>query len=293
MAEDDVSSGRPVGAAAPVAKPRSWWVVPFALFGAALTAYHWANACPARPLDTFLVDVARSTGMLLFIFILPAAMVGKNLFQELRDFVLVWAPLCLGAMVPAAVSMMVGWEGGSILGIAGTAAGAAAGAVMGWMFLRWTLPDLLNPPREPVRANRMPIVFAVFFALFGAFNWGVEWLTLDHVWILGLCWLLLALPAALAARPLQGLSAMSPIVVVTLVPLVASMTVGWEGGVALGIAGAAAGAAMGAAMGWMHMRWIMPDYEKRRALANAVRPPGSTDGRGSRASMVEQCPAGD
>ena len=34
----------------------------FALFGAALTAYLWATACPAKPLATFLVDQALAVG---------------------------------------------------------------------------------------------------------------------------------------------------------------------------------------------------------------------------------------
>jgi len=65
----------------------------------------------------------------------------------------------------------------------------------------------------------------------------------------------------------------------------ASITVGWDGGGVLGIAGAAAGAAAGGMKGWLFNRWIMPEYDKRRARESAVRPPDSTDGPGSSGSM--------
>ena len=79
-----------------------------------------------------------------------------------------------------------------------------------------------------------------------------------------------------------------PFVALQLVPLVASMTVAWEGGWIPGIAGAAAGAAAGAVNGWLYNRWIMPEYDKRRARQRAVRPPGLTDGPGSSGSMAER-----
>ena len=165
VAEDDVPGGRPVGAAAPVVALRSPWVVLFALFGAALIAYHWATACPAKPLATFFVDQAKAIGWLLIVFALPGALLRKNPLPELRNYALPWAPMYLVGLVPAVVSMTVGWEGGWILGIAGAAAGAAAGAVAGWLFTRWTLPDIENRQRERGRANQLPIVFAVLFGL--------------------------------------------------------------------------------------------------------------------------------
>jgi hypothetical protein len=64
------------------------------------------------------------------------------------------------------------------------------------------------------------------------------------------------------------------------------MTGAWEGGWLLGVAGAAVGAAAGAVKGWLFNRWIMPEYDKRRA--SAVQPPGSTAGPGSGEAMAEQ-----
>jgi hypothetical protein len=55
------------------------------------------------------------------------------------------------------------------------------------------------------------------------------------------------------------------------------MTVGWEGGWVLGVAGAVVGAAGGTLKGWLFNRWIMPEYDKRREQARAIRPPGATD----------------
>jgi hypothetical protein len=286
VAEDDVLGGRPVDAAAAVVAPRSPWVVLFALFGAALIAWGWASACPAKPLATFLVDEARTIGSLLFIFAFPAAMARKNPFTELRVFGPPLAPLFLMGQVPPVASMTVGWEGGWVLGSAGAAAGAAAGAVAGWLFARWTLPHILNRPPARGMARQLPIAFAVLFALFSAYNWAIEWLTPDQAWTIGVFWILLALPGALVGRPLLGLLVMSPILLVGLVPPVGSVTVGWEGGWVLGIAGAAVGAAAGAVMGWLFLRWIMPEYDKRRSRESAVRPPGSTDGPESSGSMA-------
>src|SRR5262249_22806787 len=117
--------------------------------------------------------------------------------------------------------------------------------------------------------------------LFGAYNWAVQWLTLDEVMQTGIGWILLALlglalPGALVGRPFRGLLVMSPLILVMLVPLVGSMAVGWEGGWVLGIAGAVVGAAAGAVNGWLFNRWIMPEYDKRRARERAVRSPDST-----------------
>jgi hypothetical protein len=191
--------------------------------------------------------------------------------------------------------MTVGWEGGWLLGIAGAAAGAAAGAVTGWLFARWTLPDLVKRDREPARAaQQLPLAFAVLFALFGAYTWAQEPETLDQAREVGIGWILLALfllalPGTLVGRPFLGLLVMSPLVLVILVPTVASVNVAWEGGWVLAIVGAAVGAAAGAVNGWLFNRWIMPEYDKRRARQNAARPPGSRDDPGSGGSMAEQC----
>jgi hypothetical protein len=80
---------------------------------------------------------------------------------------------------------------------------------------------------------------------------------------------------------------MSPLILLILVPLVVSATLGWEGGWELGIAGAVAGAAAGVVNFWQFNHWIMPEYDKRRATPSAVRPPGSADGPGSGQSMAE------
>jgi hypothetical protein len=198
-------------------------------------------------------------------------------------------PLYLVNLVPPVASMTVGWEGGWILGLAGAAAGAAGGVAAGWLLTRWTLPDIeKNRPRERARAILLPIAFAVLFALFGTYNWAHEAATLDQAWVIGIGWILLALPGALVGRPFLGLLVASPLVLLTLVPVVASMTVGWEGGWIFGIAGAAIGAALGAVKGWLFNRWIMPEYDKRRARESAVQPPSSTDGTGSSESTAEQ-----
>jgi len=190
--------------------------------------------------------------------------------------------------------MMVGWEGGWILGVAGAAAGSAAGAVAGWLFTRWTLPETQNPRTLVSGAITLPGAFAVLFALFGAYSWATAWVaTLDEAWVIGLFPITFALLGALVRRPFLALLSALPLVPVQLIPLVASLTVGWEGGWILGIAGAAVGAAAGAANGWLYSRWIMPEFEKRRARESAVRPPGSTDGPGSSGSMAEQCAAPD
>jgi hypothetical protein len=53
------------------------------------------------------------------------------------------------------VSMTVEWQGGWLLGFAGAATGAAAGAGMGWLLYRWGLlseTDKDNPPSKRRRA---------------------------------------------------------------------------------------------------------------------------------------------
>src|SRR5262249_3536673 len=150
-------------------------------------------ASPAKPPATFLVDEARTIGMLLFVFALPDVLARRSPFPDLRNLALPLAPLYLVGLVPPVASMTVGWEGGWILGIAGAAAGAAAGAVMGWLFTRWALPDLEKRQREPARAAQLPLVFAVLFALFGAYNWAHESATLDQAREIGIGWILLAL----------------------------------------------------------------------------------------------------
>ena len=111
----------------------------------------------------------------------------------------------------------------------------------------------------------------------------------DQVRGLGIFLIVCALAGALAGRgPFHGLRlplTIGPFYLVELVPSLASATVGWEGGLILGIAGAAAGAAAGATHGWLFSRWLMPEFEKRRAREMALRPPGSTDGPGSSGSM--------
>jgi hypothetical protein len=292
VAEDDVAGGPPVAAAAPGVASRSPWVVLFALFGAALTADSWASACPAKPLATFLEAQARAIGLILFVFALAGALGRGRPFHGLRE-PLFLVPLYLVTLVPHIASMTVGWEGGWIPGIAGAAAGVAAGAVVGRLFTRWTLPEIENPQRQRARATALPIAFAVLFALYGAYSWATAWLTPDQAWVIGAFPIVFALLGALVRRPFLGLLVALPLVPVQLVPLVASMTVGWGGGWILGIAGAAVGAAAGAVNGWLFNRWIMPEYDKRRAREAAVRPPGSTGGPGSSGSMAEQCAAAD
>ena len=283
--ENDVPAGPPVTAAAPVALPQSTLVVLGALFGAALIAYEWASACPARPLAEFLVAQAWGIGFLLFMFGLAGALGKGRPWHGLREPLYI-VPLFLMGQVPLVAAMTVGWDGGWFHGIAGTAAGAAAGAAAGWLLTRWALPpETENRHRERARAIVLPIAFAVLLALLGACNWAIEWLTLDYAWVIGVAWVFLAFPGILVGRPFLGVLFGSPFVFVLLVPLVASMTVGWEGGWVLGIAGAAVGAAAGAVKGWLFNRWIMPEYDKRRARESAVRPPDSTDGPGSSGSM--------
>jgi hypothetical protein len=272
VAEDDVAGGRPVGAAAPVVTPRAPWVVLFALFGAALTAWAWASACSAKPLASFLMDQAQGIGMFVVLSVLVSALV--NWRRPLRglELPLTILPLYLVALVRPVASANIGWEGGWARGLAGAAAGAAAGAVTGWMFTRWNLVVSQRPRIIVSGGITLPVAFAAIFAVYGAHNWSTVWLaTLDHAWAMVLFPITFALLGALVMKPFLGLVSALPLVPVQLIPLVASLTVGWEGGWILGISGAATGAAAGAGTGWLYSRWIMPEYEKRRE--SAVQPP--------------------
>jgi hypothetical protein len=277
--ENDVPGGRAVAPSAPDMDPQVGYMVFFGVLGAALTAWIWASAHPAKPYDKFMEDQARTIGFWLFIFVLPGALVNpKKAFQGLR-FPLLLLPLYLVAEVfPAIVSMTVGWDGGWMLGLTGAATGAVVWAAVGKLFVRWELPENQNYPSERTRTITLPIAFAVLFACFGAYNWASAWLTLDQAWAIVLFPLVFAFLGALVGRPLLSMLAASPLVLVHLVPLIATLTVGWAGGWPLGIAGAVAGMVAGAANGWMYNRWIMPEYDKLREREKAGRPPGSTDG---------------
>jgi hypothetical protein len=168
-------------------------------------------------------------------------------------------------LVPPVASTTAAWEGGWVLGVAGAAAGAAAGTATGWLFLRWILPEV-EKQRERWIAVGLPAAFAVFFAFFGAYRWATASpATLDDAWGIAIFLIAFAFLGALVRRPILGLLAASPLALLQLVLVVASMAAGWDGGWALGAVGAAAGAAAGAATGWLYARWIMPEYEKRRA----------------------------
>ena len=100
VAENEVPGGPPVAAAAPVVAPQGPWMVLFALFGAALTAYSWANACPAKPLATFLLNQAWGIGLVPFFLGLPAVLARRSPFPDLRNFALPCAPLYLVGLAP-------------------------------------------------------------------------------------------------------------------------------------------------------------------------------------------------
>lgn len=272
MAEDDVSGRPPGSAVAPAIGPRLPWVALFAMIGAVLFAYDWASERPAQPLATVLLNPAEGMGIFLIACVLGSVLAGRGPFHGLQ-FPSVLVPFYLADLVPAVASTSGGWEGGWVLGTAGAAAGVAAGAATGWLFHRVILVDT-EMPRVRGRAVRMPVAFAVLFAVFGAYNWAIAWLTPDQAWAIGILLIGSALPGALVGKPFQGLLVALPLGVVALVPLVASMTVAWEGGWILGLAGAAAGSAAGAVFGWLFNRWIMPEYDKRRARGSAVQLPG-------------------
>ena len=274
MAEDDVPGGPPVGAVAPVVAPHWPWVTLFAVFGAALCAYGWATTSwTAKPLGALLVDQARGIG----IFVILCALAGllgnwRRPFQGLR-LPLTLVPFYLLELIAGAAFTTVGWEGGWILGIAGAAAGAMESGATGWMLIRLMMEEALKQRKVVSGAVRLPGVFAVLFALYGAYSWATARIvTLDEAWAIVIFPIVFALLGALVMRPLLGLLAGLPLVLVQLVPLVASMKVEWEGGWVLGIAGAATGAIAGAATGWLYNRWIMPEYAKRRRREMAAGP---------------------
>src|SRR5438477_4494094 len=98
VAENDVPGGPPA-AAAPVVAPQWPWLVLFALFGAGLTTYSWASACPAKPLATFLLNQAWGLGTFLGVCALAGALAGKGPFHGLR-LPLSVVPLYLVGLVP-------------------------------------------------------------------------------------------------------------------------------------------------------------------------------------------------
>ncbi len=279
MAKAETSGADPVGAA-PALEPRWPWSVLFGVFGAALIAYGWAMETPAKPLATILMDQARGIGSLLLLCALASAMANwRKTFQGLR-MPLLLMPLYVVGLVPAIVAVTAAWGGGWILGIAGAAAGMAAGALTGCLFTRWMAAEIQNPSRV-IASGTITIVgaFAVLLALYGGYTWATLWLaTVGEAWIIVLFPIVFALLGALVRRPFLGLLSALPLVPLPLVPLIASMTVGWGGGWLLGIVGAAAGAAAGATTGWLYQQWIMPEYEKRRAHNSAVWPPRSPAG---------------
>ena len=274
MAENDVPGGSPDAGAAPDDVPQSAWVVLFVLLGAGLNAWNWASACTPKPIGEFLEVQAKAIGGVLFIFAFPSLLAKGRPIRALRE-ALFFGPIYLVGLVPSVVSMTAGWEGGWSLGFAGAAVGAVAGAAAGWLFARWTAPVTEDRQFQQRGRRALPYAFAVLFALLAVYNWGIEWVPLDQVWWIGIAWLFLAMPGALVGRPLVGLLVASPFVLLILVPVIGSLTVGWEGGWPLGIAGAAVGAATGAVNGWLFLRWIMPEYDKRRARPSAARPPGA------------------
>jgi hypothetical protein len=243
----------------------------FATFGALLFAYGWASAWPAKPLDSVLVNPAKGLGLFLIACSLGSALAGRGPLHGLR-LPSILVPFYLVDLVPSVTSTFYAWNGGWLLGTAGAVAGAAAGAATGWLFTRLILPDT-EVPEVRGRAVRMPIAFALLFALFGAYLWATAASASDLAWGIVILLTGSALPGALVARPVLGLLVASPLILVPMVPLVVAMTLNWEGGWALGIAGAPVGAAAGAVYGWLFNRWIMPEYDKRREHAKAFRPP--------------------
>jgi hypothetical protein len=262
--------GRSV-AEAPVIPPEWIGVALFALVCAVFGAYHWAIAGPDKPDAKFWVNQARGIGINLGLFALVGVLATRKPLWGLQ-LPLMFVPFYFVALVPPAVSPIMWWRGGWVLGTLGAVAGGAAGVVGGRVFGRWILPGAGNL-RERGEATSLPVSFAVLFALYGAHNWAIAWATLDHVWWIGIFWLLLAIPGALVGRPILGLLVVSPLVLVPLVPPTTSLIVNWAGGWVLGVAGAAAGGAAGALTGWLFKRWILPEYDKRRARQGAVQPP--------------------
>ena len=136
MAEDDVPSG-PSATAAPAAVPQWPYVAGFAAFVALLCADSWQSPWPDMPFARFLVWIGT------YLIIPPLiGWIGWGIGGLRR--VLPIVPIYLVVLVRPLASMTVGWEGGWILGIAGAAAGALAGAAAGWLFARWTPPEIRN-----------------------------------------------------------------------------------------------------------------------------------------------------
>jgi hypothetical protein len=260
--DQNVSGAPPVAAAAPDFAPDSPWMVLFALVGIALGAWIWASTPPAQPLATSLANQAWEIGKLLFLFALVGAVARENPLREWR-WVLPMAPFWLLGLFPAFVSTTVEWEGGWAFGIAGAAAGATAGAAAGWLFARLIVPEVENPPELVRPIIPLPVVFAVLMALLCGYIWASGW-PVEQAWAIALFPITFAFLGVLVGKPFQSMVTALPVALVQLVPLVGSLTVGWEGGWPLGIAGAAAGAAAGWVNGWLYARWIMPEYEKRR-----------------------------
>jgi hypothetical protein len=238
-------------------------MVLFAVLGAGLFAYDWANASPpAKPLATVLRHQVWGIGYFVVGCILASVL--ANWRKTLKGLLLplTVTPFYLVGLVPRIASPMVeAW----VLGLAGAAAGAAAGVATGWLFARWILSETPTPRVVMSGSVRLPVAFAMLIALFGGYSWATAWLAnLDDAWALALFPITFTLLGGLVGRPLRGLLSALPLVPLQLVPLVASLTVGWEGGWICGVAGAAAGAAAGAVQGWLYNRWIMPEYAKRR-----------------------------
>ena len=267
--------GEPPVPAAPVGPP-PWWlqIVFFSLLGAAMSAWGWANECTPKPLSAFWESQAH-IGAFLLLCVLGSVLAGKGLLHGLR-FPFTMLPLYVLGLVPSVVSFTGEWEGGWLLGSLGAVAGAAGGAAMGWLFTRLGLSQPEKDlPSSRRRAIILPITFGVLLGLLGGYNWAIEWVPPDQAWWLLVVWLLLAIPGALVLRPVVGLAVMSPFIGVILVPTVASMTLGWEGGWIAGIAGAVIGTTGGAMSGWLFNRWIMPEYDKRRERQNPAQNPST------------------
>jgi hypothetical protein len=125
---------------------------------------------------------------------------------------------------------------------------------------RWLVAEDDVPGRRPVVAAA-PVVapksfYVVLFALFGTILCADHWATAypaktlapfleAQVWAIGFFLFMLALAFALRRgrlfHALREPLFLVPVYLVQLVPQVASMTGGWEGGWMLGIAGAAGG----------------------------------------------------
>jgi hypothetical protein len=287
--ENDASGTTPVAAPPPEIDPRVGCMVLYGLMGAALTAWIWAVPHPEKPLSMFLKYQAQTMGFWLVAFVVPGLLVDwRKPFRSLQLPALLLPLYLVAEVIPAVVAMTAEWEGGWALGIAGAFTGGAAGAAMGRLFHRWMVAENERQyPSPRQRAVVLPILFAVFFAIYGASSWASVYLTPDYAWVIGIFPLFFLFLGGLVGRPLLGMLTTLPLVLLQLIPLVALLTVGWEGGLALGVAGAAAGAVAGAVNGWLYDRWIMPEYDKLRAAKSAIRPPGSTDGPGSSGSMAE------